>query len=375
MFYLIKLFLYYDIIKFQIRMCGCYFMKKNDGVTLIELLIVIVVMGIIASFSMTAVVSILENTKEESFLNTANTMIVSAKIAYNQSDSLWDDDTATMQELIDNNYLEVSENDPWGKPYDTTNSFVQVEEIIVYHSEELLLSLNYIFSSDSIFKVKLVSPTATIGFDVPLSVFDNSDVIYLNGGGSVIDGIIESITGVLKSSVTGDNNNDQITTDDKIGKGGSISTFGGDDIISVGGEMSNDASIDSGTGNDTITLDGPLRGAATIKSGDGDDTITVPEIRYLITIYAGAGNDTVTIGTVTNNFQKTVDMGSGTDTLTLNANAITISRISSKIVHFIGGDGTDTLNLPNVSLEDWDIISSMFSGFETIHLSNTTITD
>ncbi|MBU1020803.1 MAG: type II secretion system GspH family protein [Firmicutes bacterium] len=349
---------------------------NNKGVTLIELLIVIVVMGIIAAFSMVAVVTIIENTKEDSFLNTANTMIRSGKNAYDQTHPLWDDSIATLQELIDSDFIEVSENDPWGQPYDTTNSFVQLEEIIVYQSSELLLSLSNMFATNTLFKVKLVSPTATIGFDVPLAEFDNSDVIYLTGGGgSVIDGIIESITGQLKSAISGDNNNDQITTDNKIGKGGSINIFAGNDIISVGGEMSNDALIDSGTGNDTITLDGPMKGAATIDSGDGDDTITVPEIRYLINIYAGAGDDTVTINSVTTNFQKVVDMGSGNDTLTLKASGLAISNISSKTVHFIGGTGDDILNLPNVDALTWADISSMFSGFETINLSDTTITN
>jgi hypothetical protein len=33
------------------------------------------------------------------------------------------DNIATLQELIDNNYIEISENNPWGKPYDKENSF------------------------------------------------------------------------------------------------------------------------------------------------------------------------------------------------------------------------------------------------------------
>jgi len=243
---------------------------KNAGVTLIELLIVIVVMGIIAAFSVPAVGKIIENMKEESFLNTANVMIVAAKNAYNQDDPLWDQDIVTMRELIENGYLEVSENDPWGQPYLIDDSFVQVEEIIAYRDEEIFLSLSNFYSFNFIFKVTLVSETATIGLDVPLTEFDDSDVIYINDGDSIVSGIIEFITGQVNSSVTGDNNNDEITTDDRIGKGGSINTFGGDDIISADGGMSNNAIIDSGTGNDTITLEGPMKGAATIDSGDGD---------------------------------------------------------------------------------------------------------
>ena len=43
---------------------------NQKGLTIVELLIVIVVVGIIASFSSVLVGTILENTKEASFLNT-----------------------------------------------------------------------------------------------------------------------------------------------------------------------------------------------------------------------------------------------------------------------------------------------------------------
>ena len=43
-------------------------MKNNKGVTLVELLIVIVVMGIIAAFAIPAVGTIIENTQKDSML-------------------------------------------------------------------------------------------------------------------------------------------------------------------------------------------------------------------------------------------------------------------------------------------------------------------
>ena len=45
--------------------------KNNKGVTLVELLIVIVVMGIIAAFSIPAVGTIIENTQKDAILNDA----------------------------------------------------------------------------------------------------------------------------------------------------------------------------------------------------------------------------------------------------------------------------------------------------------------
>jgi prepilin-type N-terminal cleavage/methylation domain-containing protein len=342
---------------------------NNDGVTLVELLVVIVVMGIIASFSLVTVGNIIENAKEDSFLNTANMMVASAKNAFVSNDSLWDDDTATMQELIENEYLEVSDDDPWGQPYDKENSFVTKEELITDNGSGSIVRL----SNGFLFKVRLISPTASIGLDVALSIFDESDVLYIDNDGPFINGIIESITGQLKSAIAGDNDNDQITTDDKIGKNGSISTFGGDDVILVGGEISNNAAIDSGSGDDSITLEGPMKGKATIDTGEGDDTLVLPEVRYLTEVDTGSGDDTVTIGSVTANFQRFVDLGSGNDVLTINASGATLDDIRNRSVHFLGGEGNDVLNLANVSSAQWADISSMFSGFETIHLSDQTI--
>jgi prepilin-type N-terminal cleavage/methylation domain-containing protein len=343
---------------------------KNEGVTLIELLVVIIVISIIASFSLVSVGNIIENAKEDSFLNTANTMIDSSKNAFMLNDSLWDDDKATMQELIDNDYLEVSEKDPWGRDYDKENSYVLIEEVVTDRGTGGgLLRL----SNGFLFKVRLISPTATIGFDIPLSIFDETDVLYIDNDGPFINGIIESITGELKSAIAGDNDNDQITTDSKIGKNGSISTFGGDDIIVVGGEISNNAVVDSGSGNDSITLEGPMKGKATVNSGEGDDTLILPEVRYLTEVDAGSGDDSVTIDSVTSNFQRTVDMGSGDDILTINAEGLSLDAINNKSIHFIGGEGNDILNLPNVTADVWEVISSMFTGFETIYLSDATI--
>lgn len=49
-------------------------MRNNKGVTLVELLIVIVVMGIIAAFSVPAVGAILENTEKDAILQDARTI-------------------------------------------------------------------------------------------------------------------------------------------------------------------------------------------------------------------------------------------------------------------------------------------------------------
>jgi hypothetical protein len=50
-----------------------------------------------------------------------------------------------------------------------------------------------------------------------------------------------------------------------------------------------------------------------------------------------------------------------------------VTKINNKSIHFIGGEGNDILNLPNVTADVWEVISSMFTGFETIYLSDATI--
>ena len=149
---------------------------NNKGVTMVELLIVIVVMSIIALFSSTMVENIISNTREDSFVNTARVMISSASTAYSQGDSLWSDNIATLQELIDNEYIEVSLTDPWGTQYDTTNSYVTVDTVLQKPNGELFLSSHMYLTTSQVFKVKLISAKATIGFDNPLEEFASDSV-------------------------------------------------------------------------------------------------------------------------------------------------------------------------------------------------------
>lgn len=317
---------------------------------MIELLIVIVIIGIISTFSMIAVSTIIKNVKENAFVNTAKAMLTSAKNAYSQSDPLFDDNIATLQELIDNGYIEISENDPWGEPYDTTNSYVTI---------------------DSVYKVKVISPTATIGYDSPLDVISKSDVIYQNGyGGSIIDGVIETVSGNVTTTMNGSDDNDSITIDSNLQSNGAINTFDGDDIVVVDGDVRVNAAINTGAGNDSITFD-RLRGNASVVAGDGNDTLVIREIRYNTTINMGAGNDEATISSITSNYKGSISMGAGDDTLTIKDSGTPFQGVNGS---FTGGVGNDTLNLPDVNSARWAQISHMFSGFETINLSDTTIT-
>ena len=344
---------------------------NNKGVTLVELLIVIVVLGIVSAFSIVAIGSIVENSKEKSFLNTATAMIDAARQAHTNDDPLFDDNIATMQELKDGNYLDVDDTDPWGELYDTTGSYVELGAVARIDEDVIYLSTNIVWNSSYVFRVKLISPTATIGFNSPLEEFDSSHVIYADGRNGVINGIIESITGNVTSEVNGGNDNDSVTVDSNLQGSGSINTHDGDDIVVVEGDVKSRASIDTGAGDDSITFD-RLRGRSTVDAGDGDDTLVIREIRYQTVINMGAGNDTANISSVTSNYRGSLNMGEGNDTLTIRDGGNPFSGVNGT---FSGGAGDDTLYLPDVDSARWAQITHLFSGFETIYLSDQTITN
>ena len=343
---------------------------NQKGVTLTELMIVIVVMGIIAAFSITAVNTIVTNTKEDSFLNTASVMITAAATANSQNGPLWSDNQATLGELIAENYMQVSTNDPWGKPYLLDESYVTIDSILFIPDGDFYLSTRSA-GEGLVYKIKLVSETATIGYDEELPEFDNSHVVYATGeDNNFFNGLLENITGNTNSSITGTNDNDSITIEGDANTRTNITTFDGDDTVLIGNDMRGKASVDTGAGDDTVTLERWLRGNSTIDTGSGNDIINILEIRYRTKNYAGVGNDTVTIGSVLGNFTGSVHLDSGDDTMTISDGGTPFSGVTGR---FYGGSGNDILNLPDVDLARWNQISNLFSGFETINLGDGTV--
>ena len=341
---------------YQFKKVGANMNQK--GFTLIELLIVIVVLGIIATFGVVAFGTVISNSREDSFVSTATTMISSASFALNKNDDLWNDNIATLQELIDNDYIEVYE-DPWGAQYDKVNSVVTMD-LVVKHNDGFYLSNSFYLDSES-------------------------------GGSTGISGIIETITGNTTGTITGNEDNDVITVTNNVSSNGEINTLDGDDIVTIGNDLSGSASVDTGAGNDTVIIENDTRASATINTGDGNDTIqvdrwlrgrstldagsgndiiTIGEIRYHTQTRAGEGNDTVTINSVLNNFRGVVDLGSGDDTLTISDAGTPFSGVNAT---FSGGSGNDTLTLLTVNTARWNQISHMFTGFETIILTDGTI--
>ena len=437
---------------------------SNKGVTTVELLIVIVIMGIIAAFSTVMVSEIIENSKQDAFVASGTVMIESARLAYAQGDDLWDDDKATLQELIDGEYIYIGLLDPWNGTYDYDLSYVIIETVIVYSEDNsIYLSVNHVSKVSAseiyIYRVKLISTIATLGFDSELADFNREDIVFLDGtGGSLYEKIISIFDNNLSDDLTTDNGDDEIDVDEDI-KNASLVTLAGDDIVTVGDDIRGDASVDLGAGDDTLIMEGEVRdnavvntgdgndtviigddiqnnavvntgdgndtvtidddlhlgalldtgdgddevtvgddlqtGAllvtgsgddtvnvedelddATINTGSGDDTVNIDTIRDDSTVNTGDDNDTLYIRDVSNSFDGSVSLGSGDDYLTIidDSGSRRTKDLAGTIGTFDGGIGNDTLNLPNITLSQWnDYVSDLFSGFETVILEDTTI--
>lgn len=439
---------------------------NNKGVSITELLIVIIVMSIVASFTVIGVSEIVDNTRQNGFVAIAETFVDSAQTAYNSGASIWDDDVVTLRELVDNNYLENVDKDPWGGEYDLDGSFVSIEQVsLEVYSDESTIVLSRTINPSvimatrtvNVYKVKLISSVAIIGYEEALEEFTTSDIHFTDGsGGSLFDAIVEAFTGNLDENLTTDNGDDEINVSvdikdnavvetlggndtvnigDDIQGGGhldtgdgndtvnvssdikdnsSVDTGSGDDVINVSGEIKDSAVVDTGEGNDTINISDDLQSNSTLSTGEGDDTVTIGDdlqsgsvldtgtgndsvtvgddlddatlitglgddimnintIRDASTIDAGGDNDTLTITHVSSRFDGSVNMGAGNDTITIYDDSSS-KDLSGTDGTFNGGSGTDTLNLPNVSLSQWNsYVSSLFSNFEVINLSDTTI--
>lgn len=90
-------------------------MKNNKGVTLVELLIVIVVMGIIAGFAIPAVGQIVENTQKDAILADALAIENAAKLYCSQTTCTVDQELTWTQlqdyvEAIDEAYYDFTNN-------------------------------------------------------------------------------------------------------------------------------------------------------------------------------------------------------------------------------------------------------------------------
>jgi type IV pilus assembly protein PilA len=102
--------------------------KNERGLTLIELLAVIVILGIIVAIAIPAIGAIIDNSKKDAHIANAKQMASAARLALSSGAFDTTKTSFTMQELYDAGYLEKIPKSPGNKTtaYNTSESKVTI---------------------------------------------------------------------------------------------------------------------------------------------------------------------------------------------------------------------------------------------------------
>ena len=87
-------------------------LKNERGLTLIELLAVVVILGIISAIAIPSIGGLINNSKKDAHLANAQMMVNAAKVAMTADEDIITEGKITYKNLLDGEYLETIKN-PW----------------------------------------------------------------------------------------------------------------------------------------------------------------------------------------------------------------------------------------------------------------------